>query len=210
MTKLSKKNKWIGLVIIIILGVVLFFVFRDEDGGFKNPVSIIKEDGSKNDNSLNEEFIPVPEVAETEIEKIDESKNSFFHPQYKFSLNYPSDMNSTNFTEGGGEQILFQDSSNDRWFQMYITPWDEGDNLSVDRIRQDLPDLLIQSPQTVILGPKQADGVGPRAVIFFGEQDGLGETREVWFVRGDFLYQITTFKRLDSFLAEILSTLQFN
>jgi len=197
-------KKILVILIIIIVIVALFFVFKKDEAPENDKLGIA-------DNNLaGGGSVIISEVVETKIEKLDENSNTFYHPQYRFSMIYPSDMNNTNFVEGGGEQILFQDSAGDKWFQFYITPWDEGDNLSVERIKQDLPDLVMKNTQSVILGPEQESGVGPRAVIFFGQEDGLGETREVWFVKNGRLYQITTYKRLDLFLAEILSTLTFN
>jgi len=199
-------NKRSLIIILIIIGVVVilsFLFFRSPDGSFQNPVSFLNPEG----NVAAE--IPFSDVAQVEIEEVDDNSNNFTHPQYGFSLEYPKNMTTSNFIEGVGEQILFQNNEEDQWFQVYITPWDEPTGLSVERIKQDLPNLLIEEPQEVILGPEQKAGVGVRALIFFGEEDGIGETREVWFVHQNNLYQITTYRRLDSFLAEILSTLTF-
>jgi hypothetical protein len=38
----------------------------------------------------------------------------------------------------------------------------------------------------------------------------MGDTREVWFIKGGFLYEVTTYKQLDTWLAQILQTWQFN
>jgi len=192
------KKIWTTTIIIALL-VFGFFVFKDDEQAVNNKKETTREENKSRINV---------NVTETEVEKISEETNSFYHPLYGFSLNFSSDMKNSNFVEGEGEQILFQDDTG-KWFQIYITPWDEGDNLSVSRIKEDLPNLPIENPQEVILGHEQKDGVGPRALIFWSRQDGLGETREVWFVQQGFLYQITTFKRLDTFLAETLATLTF-
>ncbi len=72
------------------------------------------------------------------------------------------------------------------------------------------PDIVINNAQNVILGPRKKVGVGPRALILFSKDSSLGDTREVWFVMNGNLYQITTYKRLDTMIGKILSTLVFN
>jgi hypothetical protein len=42
-----------------------------------------------------------------------------------------------------------------------------------------------------------------------GERLRMGDTREVWFIHGGFLYEVTTYKQLDSWLAPIMQTWQF-
>jgi len=156
------------------------------------------------------------EVIPGEIQEVDEDTNTFIHKQYGFSLNYPSSLTVSNFREGDGELVLFQGDNGD-WLQIYIMPWDEEGDITVERIKEDLPDLLILDPQRVIIGPKQKEGIGPNALIFFSQDSGLGETREVWFIypepsRGaaSYLYQVTTYKRLDSVIGTVLSTLNFD
>ncbi len=188
------------LILVVIGGVVFYFTnfFKKENADFfveGNDVENVEED-------VLEEIIP------PEIKKVDETSSTFIHKKYNFSFIYPSSVKTSNFREGDGEQILFQDDVNKIWFQINITPWDEGENLSVERIKQDLPDIVVTSPQQVVLGPAQNNN-SPKALIFFSREDGIGETREVWFVKNGNLYQVTTYKRLDTLISQILSTLTF-
>jgi hypothetical protein len=45
--------------------------------------------------------------------------------------------------------------------------------------------------------------------MFFGSNSVMGDTREIWFTHGGFLYEVTTYKELDSWLAPIMQTWQF-
>jgi hypothetical protein len=45
--------------------------------------------------------------------------------------------------------------------------------------------------------------------MFFGSNSVMGDTREIWFIHGSFLYEVTTYKELDSWLAPIMQTWQF-
>ena len=70
-------------------------------------------------------------------------------------------------------------------------------------IAEDLPGIRIEEPQEAIIG----DSV--RALIFFISDVQIGRTREAWFIKNGYLYQITTFAKNDSLLAKVLSTLEF-
>jgi hypothetical protein len=50
---------------------------------------------------------------------------------------------------------------------------------------------------------------GVHATMFYGSNPIMGDTREVWFIHGGFLYEVTTFKQLDSWLAGIMQTWRF-
>jgi hypothetical protein len=46
-------------------------------------------------------------------------------------------------------------------------------------------------------------------IEFFSHAPRLDDTREVWFIHGGFLYEITTYKELDAWLLPILHSWQF-
>ena len=50
---------------------------------------------------------------------------------------------------------------------------------------------------------------GAHATMFFGNNAIMGDTREVWFIRGGFLYEVTTYKELDTWLGGIMRTWKF-
>ena len=43
----------------------------------------------------------------------------------------------------------------------------------------------------------------------FGKKTSAGDWREVWFIRRGFLYEVTTYKELNSWLANIMRTWKF-
>ncbi len=193
-----KKLKYI--IVILILAPIGYGIFK-----FSDKDLILNQGKDSSEEVVQND---VTEAVPGEVKKVNEDTNTFIHKKYGFSLNFPSDMTASNFIEGGGEQIQFQ-GRNGEWFQIYITPWDEPEDITVDRIKQDIPDIVIQEPQRVVIGPRQKEGIGPNALIFFSKDSGLGDTREVWFIQNGYLYQITTYKRLDNMLAEILATFQY-
>jgi hypothetical protein len=192
--------KWKIIIILFVLIIVGGFAY------LKYPKNTIQK---TNEIPVQEESqAQIDDIVPGEIKNVNESYNTFTHKKYGFSFEYPSNMSASNFAEGEGEQVVFQGDNKD-WFQIYITPWDENGDITVNRIKKDLPDILISDPQTVILGPKQKEGIGPKALIFWSKDSGLGDTREVWFVYEGNLYQLTTYKRLDQMVGKVLSTLTF-
>lgn len=192
-------KKIIYIFLILILLIAVFFAFKNKNTGqinFENNIDPFFE----NSNPM--------EVLDPDIKKVNDTFNTYFHKKYSFSFDYPSTFKTSNFIEGDGEQIQFQADNGD-WFQIYVTPWDEGNIITPERIRKDLPNIVIKEPQQVVLGPKQKEGVGPQALIFLSKDGTSIETREIWFVERGNLFQITTFKRLDPVIGNILSTLVF-
>jgi hypothetical protein len=194
------KNKiWLITIIITILLAILFFIKFDNKSKINSDLAVTGIDQEQNS---------LEEVVDPEIKKVNDSLNTYFHKKYNFTFEYPSTFKTSNFIEGSGEQIQFQGNSGD-WFQIYVTPWDEGSTVTPERIKKDLPNIVIKEPQQVVLGPKQKEGVGPRALIFFSKDGSIGDTREIWFVENSYLFQITTQKRLDTVVGGILATLVF-
>jgi hypothetical protein len=195
-----KKVSWFIIILFIISVIIFSFIKFNKNGK-------LDSDNLNKQNIIDESNISLDEVIFPDIKKVSDSLNTYYHKKYNFSFDYPSTFKTSNFIEGDGEQIQFQSDSGD-WFQIYVTPWDEADIITPERIKKDLPSIVIKEPQQVIIGPKQKDGIGPHALIFYSK-DGFTETREIWFVENGYLFQITTYKRLDSVIGSILSTLVF-
>jgi hypothetical protein len=45
--------------------------------------------------------------------------------------------------------------------------------------------------------------------MFFSQNPVMGETREVWFIKDGYLYEVTTYRELDSWLSQIMATWQW-
>ena len=132
---------------------------------------------------------------------------TYINERYNFSFKHPTSLEIT-FTEGVEEpkDILLMEASDPKQsIQIDIQPIDEDIKaLIVERIRQDLPDILIENPQDVILGE---NGKG---VAFISEDPSFeGKTREVWFVYDMTLYQIRTYALNDPLMKSILNSWSF-
>lgn len=124
---------------------------------------------------------------------------------FGFKLDYPSVLMVNVYNEDNDAYTLtFESVDNEKkGFQIFITPYD-GATITSEQILKDLPGTEIQDPVEVILGD------GTRALIFWSNNETIGKTREVWFVYDGHLYEITTYVYLDSWLAEILNTWEFD
>ena len=125
---------------------------------------------------------------------------------FGFSLKLPEGFAVSELPadEQGGTAIVLQDAKGEG-IQIYIVPADGGQSvLTAEDIRAALPDLMVESPETVEIGTKH------KGVAFRSDNDAFGgDSREVWFYfRGD-LYQISTYARLDGLLKAMFSTWTF-
>ena len=137
---------------------------------------------------------------------------SYTHPTYKFSLEYPEGFNVSSFDEEPGEMVLFQKPGTKDGFQVFVTAFDEPGPITFDRVKKDIPDLIIESPQETFLGPAK----NIRALIFFSSGSSLGKTREVWFIwpenpnlAGNYFYQVTAPAEFDAEFSKIMATYTF-
>jgi len=149
------------------------------------------------------ETIISPEVAEKLTKS--ELNRTYYYPQYRFSFQYPGELNASAFQEGDyGHTVLVQQPNERAGFQIFIASFDEAGPITKERILRDLPDMVIDQPQHVIIGQDKIT-----ALIFFSHEPSLGRTREVWFIYGGHLYQMSTFAGLDGFIGRILETWKF-
>lgn len=201
MKKLSLKIVVI-IIVVIVLGGAIFFLFFNK-----------KSPQTAGEDKTGNEIIGQEKTFEITAAKNKEN-NIYTDSQYNFSFEYPKDFTATKFGEGeDGDTILVQKQGSKEGFQIFISPFDEPGPLTEERVKQDLPDLKMESPEqrvlkiTVDSGSSAPSGV--EGLIFFSEEASLGKTREIWFIQNGFLYQVSTYKEFDSLVAKILETWRF-
>lgn len=130
--------------------------------------------------------------------------------KYGLTLMLPEDYTVSAFEEfiGGDTSqkatvLVFRNRTNDDLsFQVYVAPFDELGSLTAARVQQDLPDLLVEDPERVVIGG------GVEALRFLSENE-TGKTLEVWFSYNNNLYQVTAERGQDGVVGPILETLKF-
>lgn len=121
---------------------------------------------------------------------------------YYFSVLYPVQLEvKEHIEEGNALTITFQDLKKGEGFQIFITPYAEP-QITDERFKRDVP-----SGARSDLVDTTVDGATGAA--FYSESATLGETREIWFIHGGFLFEVTAPKPLESWLGDIMRTWQF-
>jgi hypothetical protein len=121
---------------------------------------------------------------------------------YGFSVDYPAQIPPQEFHDRGyAFTVLFQGAAGEPGFQVYVAPIN-GTTITPERFKMDEPSgVELERHDTVI------DGVP--AITFVGFDANVGQTRKIWFIHNHFLYEVTTYKELDSELSEIMKTWRF-
>jgi len=136
--------------------------------------------------------------------KTDTSPSRFSHPRYPFSFALPETFGITRHPEGNAsETIIFQGQEDaKRSFQIFVTPYAEN-VITQERLDTDVRGT-IADPQEGLIGE------GVRALAFWSEHPELGRMREVWLIHDGFLYEVTTYAALDTWLAKVLDSWRFH
>ena len=135
----------------------------------------------------------------TEVAELTQAYRS---EKYGYNFKYPIGFTVRSFEDGSGDTVIVEKGTDG--FQIFISPFDETGDITESRIRADIPDMKIEGAQPVLLG-EQGKGLA------FKSDNAAwgGASREVWFAFGGYLYQISTYERLDGLLRAVLATWQF-
>ncbi len=131
---------------------------------------------------------------------------AYHNDDYHFSFKYPSGFTVTPFSEDGHDVILVQKNPTTIGIQIVISPFEGGDvDVTVGMIHTDLPDLKIDEPQELLVGTNK------KGLAFVSDnKDFGGKSREVWFVFGGHLFQISTYLEYDALLKGLFGTWNFD
>lgn len=155
-------------------------------------------------NSVQESSGTISMTAQTieQIKKTEEQTREYHNAARGFSLRYPQELSVKEYDEGDGTAtIVFEDTAGEKSFQVFFTPY-PGDAITQSRILKDVPSGKFTAPVEIVIGS------ATRALAFFST-GSFGELREVWFLHGGFLFEVTAPKDLDEWLADIMKMWRF-
>jgi hypothetical protein len=122
--------------------------------------------------------------------------------RYRFALFYPSNLSVKSFDEGGGAStIALQDVGRAEGFQIFVVPYEEA-QVSEARFRRDVPSGVREGLLGITIG-------GAAATSFYSANALLGDTAEIWFIYGGYLFEVTAPKSQAVWLSGIMATWQF-
>ena len=121
---------------------------------------------------------------------------------HHISLFYPAGLTFKKYDEGkGAATITFQNAATAQGFQIFVVPHN-GTQVSKARFVQDIPSGVMESPLNVKVG-------GVAATSFYSTNQLLGDTAEIWLLRGGLLYEVTAPRAQAAWLSDILNTWRF-
>jgi hypothetical protein len=120
--------------------------------------------------------------------------------RFRFALFYPEAMTVQSYSEGGSA-MTFTFTEAGKAFQVFVVRYREP-QVTEERFRMDNPSGVQKDLKNVTI-----DGVS--AAAFYSENAAVGETAEVWFVHGDYLYEVTAPKALAGRLSDIMQSWMF-
>jgi hypothetical protein len=122
--------------------------------------------------------------------------------QYHFSILYPDYLSVKEVPEVGGSlTVTFESIPESKGFQIYVLPYGQP-KVTEQQFKLD-------NPSGVRKGLKNISIAGATGATFYGSDELLGDTAEVWFIKSPYLYEITTLKDLASWLEPIIQTWEF-
>jgi len=194
---MNRKQTVIGALVVLVLiaAGVLFFVFR-EDHTVSDAAAqgFFASTSTSPASALGAQLAPHRQAPAGEKE--------YYDTQYRFSLLYPQDLDVEKHDEGGGESVItFQDLQSAQGFQIFILPYTEN-QVTEARFNADEPSGVMRSPSNVTID-------GATATSFYSTNAALGDTAEIWFIHGGYLFEVTTLKPLASWLSQIMETWKF-
>lgn len=123
--------------------------------------------------------------------------------QKKFTVEPPQGFSKRELIDGENRIILIENPKGES-VQITVSPYDEGQNISPERIKRDVPDMEIKSPHDILVG---GEGKG---ISFVSNNEAFnGNSIEVWFVAGNYLYQVSSDLELKPIVDDIIRTWQF-
>lgn len=126
----------------------------------------------------------------------------YAHPSLPFAFAYPKELTPVAFQDDGAEIVLLGGKESGTEVQIVIRVFDESGPLTVERIQRDVSEMAIDEPQNVLIGSARI----PALLFWSNDGASVGKTRELWFIQGSYLYQVTASAEMDETLAKIMET----
>ena len=194
----------VGIFILaaLVLGAYVLILKRSQESGSIQVLSTAASSDASGTPDTSNTVAPPLATSTPATQELGAGMRLYRSPAFHFSLPYPQDLTVEEYKETGNAlTVTFEDDASGNAFEVYVTPY-SGTQISAARFHTDEPSGIEQEPTDITIA-------GVRATMFFGNNPVMGDTREVWFIHGGYLYEVTTYKALDQWLAGIMRGWKF-
>jgi hypothetical protein len=187
----KRTSLYIGMVVLAALACAGYFLFqKDSVSNMAGSVFAAAGDASTSASIASGHAQPPPSSKEYQ--------NARFH----FSLYYPDHLTVSEDPVGADSLVvLFKDAATQEGFEIFVTAYDQP-KITEQRFLTDEPSGDMNDPIYITVA-------GAPATQFLSTNPTMGASREIWFLHGGILYEVTTPQPLDSWLLSIMETWQF-
>ncbi|MEX0919022.1 MAG: hypothetical protein WDZ85_03640 [Candidatus Paceibacterota bacterium] len=205
---MNTKNKQLKIILIlaVLIAIVGLVTWEVKEGELSWPIGR-SQTFDYLDQSLFglAETVSEPTGPTNQPAVLPDYNQTYVSTDFGFRFRFPENLRFSTFAERNGQMILANSATGaGNAFQIFISPFDEpADSLTPDRLRQDLPDLVVKKPEVFKLADRAS------GLAFVSDGPPFGESREVWFVYQNHLYQISAYLDNDALLQNILRTWRF-
>lgn len=198
------KNLILNTLIVLIIagiGYGFWYIYKVNNGDFDNRNLFFTEDNETFERADIDEKIS--QEVSNDFSKAKRAGDRYVNEKYGFSFIKPSGYNVGFFPHSSETEIvLLQNDKKEVGAQIALSYFDETGPLTAQRIRQELPDLPMDAVTTIKVA-------GTEGVSFLSRTDAFGNSSEIWFIRNNLLFQMTTYESQTVLLAELAETLEF-
>ncbi len=141
---------------------------------------------------------------ETSVAEVSPSSGNYIDKKGRFSFVYPEGFKVSLLSESADVEIVtLNKPSTDIGLQIKITDAKETVVISEEKIIVDIPDMVVSDPVPVVFG------AGKGLMFASDNEDFGGKSREVWFSKGNFVYQVSAKMEYDNLVKTVLNSWKF-
>ncbi len=195
-------KKLLILIVVVSLGALLV----SEYGSDTTASKILFETQTEKFPPTGAETAPVSDIASVIGEPAPPPEGYIKYENKKYGFYYYRSPQAviTEYDEGGGAMTIVQENAEKvRGLQIFVMPY-EGEVITDERFLMDVPSGVRYNINYTTIGK-----LGVPVVTFNSFDPFLGDTREVWFIRNGYLYEVTTFKGMGDWFGPIMQTWRF-
>lgn len=185
------------------VGGLMYYGYRMED----TKIADEKKSGEIASDAISPDpTITLPSAKKTTFNVNDYKFNqTYTDKKGRFSFTYPEGFTVNVIKEDDNIDILtLNKSSTDIGLQVRIIDAKEAVAITEDKIVADVPDMLVNEGVAVAINSK-----GKGLMFVSDSEDFGGNSREVWFSKGNFVYQLSAKMEYDDLAKTILNSWKF-